>query len=558
MGAEADIIQLRPSEASKPDYNTRILYCFLRYLDDRYGRTVAEGALASAGLRRENVLGRTTAWMSFDQFRTFLEFVRRTVSDDAEFVGACTYKYAEGYGPLRFALWATTPQSVFELAVRNMHLVSSVSRYEIVSSGPNHIHAKYYSDRPETPDMCLSRRAHTMAMPTLWGLPKAQLDDLHCIANGDPYCEWHVRYFQRPAHLPALLGGVLGAAIAGLCLYLSVDAQALAVTLPLAGAALGYGWESRRTYRRNLDLGQAMTDALREVAENEAEARQELAGFNQRQRDWTRLMEEQVRDRTALLQRVVEDIKALQLDRENKLQGMSHDLRNPLSVIQSGADLLAHEFGSDAELSDLVLDMQHAVERMEKLLGQLLQSASSEKTLMDVRPEPVDVTALVDRLRRRLRALALGKDVRTSVFRAREAPEMIETDPLLLDRVLDNLITNATKYTWSGSIVVEVGGTPGYLMVKVSDTGRGIDSDQIRRIFEPEGSLPTERAPRSFGVGLSVVVHLLDQIGGRLEVMSKPGRGTTFWAHFPTEIERRGPVSDHPAFDRVVTIRRFT
>ena len=558
METGAEIIRLRKAEDASADYSARILYPFLRYLEECRSPATATEALETSGLRRDEVLGRKSGWMSFDQFRDFLECVRRSLPDDAEFVEAATYKLAEGYGPLRFALWATTPQRVFELGARNMHLVSSVSRYEVLSSGPNHIHAKYYSDRAETADMCLSRRAQTMALPTLWGLPKAQLDVLHCMSHGDGFCEWQLRFFQRPAYLPAIGGALAGATIAGLSWYLQIDAQALAVTLPAAGAALGYGWESRRTYRRNLQLGQDMTDALRELAEHETEARQEISGLHQRQREWARLMEEQVRDRTALLQKVVEDVKELQLDRESKLQGVSHDLRNPLAVIQSGSELLAQEFDSDPELADLVTDMQHAVERMERLLGQLVQSASSERALIDVRPERVGVGALVDRLRRRLRALAHGSDVRTSVFRAREAPDTIETDPLLLDRVLDNLLTNATKYTWTGSIVVEVAGTPGYLTVKVSDTGRGIDDDQIRRIFEPEGSAPSERAPRSFGVGLSVVIHLLDQIGGRLEVMSRPGQGTTFWAHFPVVVQKRGRPTSDPTFDRIVTIRRST
>lgn len=557
MSSRADIIRLPGAEESSADYSARILYPLLRYLEDRVGPDAAREALAVSSLTREQILSHKPGWMSYLQFKAFLNYVRSTLQDDAAFIEASTYRLAEAYGPLRFALWATTPQRVLELAGRHMHLVSSVSRYEFLSSGPNHIHVKYFSDRPETHDMCLSRRAQAVALPTLWGLPKAHLDVLHCMSQGDAYCEWYLRMYRRPAYRPAFLGGLLGVALAALFFWLRVDVEALSITLPLAGAAIGYGWESRRTYRQNLALGEEMTDALRELADRETEARQEISGLHQRQRDWARLMEEQVRDRTEQLQKVVEDVRVLQLDRESKLQGVSHDLRNPLAVIQSGSDILARE-ALDPELADVVADMQNAVERMEKLLGQLVQSAASQRALIEVRPEPVDVAALVDRLRRRLRALAHGSEVRTSVFRTREAPDIIDTDPLLLDRVLDNLITNATKYTWTGSIVVEVAGMPGYLTVKVSDTGRGIDADKIRRIFEPEGSLPSERAPRSFGVGLSVVVQLLDQIGGRLEVMSRVGQGTTFWAHFPIQPTARGPKSEDPAFDRVVTIRRAT
>jgi signal transduction histidine kinase len=193
---------------------------------------------------------------------------------------------------------------------------------------------------------------------------------------------------------------------------------------------------------------------------------------------------------------------------------------------------------------------------MDSLLSGLIRSASSDPQLIEVNPEPVEVQPLVERLRRRLRALVHGRDIRVSVFRTREAPDAIECDQLILDRVLDNLLTNAAKYTETGSIVVEVGGTPGFLTVKVSDTGRGIDEDKIQSIFRPAATPPADRAPRSFGVGLSVVVQLLDQIGGRIEVMSRAGRGTTFWAHFPEELTPRSS-SGRPALERVVTIRRL-
>jgi hypothetical protein len=162
-------------------------------------------------------------------------------------------------------------------------------------------------------------------------------------------------------------------------------------------------------------------------------------------------------------------------------------------------------------------------------------------------------------LRRRTRALVLGRDIRVSVFRTREAPQTLETDPLVLERVMDNLCTNAAKYTDQGSIVIELDGTPEHLVVKVSDTGRGIESDRMHRIFQSLGSGPDARSAQSLGVGLSVVVQLLRQIGGRLEVMSRPGSGSTFWVHFPILVKERIP-SDNAVdgIADVVTLRELS
>jgi signal transduction histidine kinase len=128
--------------------------------------------------------------------------------------------------------------------------------------------------------------------------------------------------------------------------------------------------------------------------------------------------------------------------------------------------------------------------------------------------------------------------VRATVFATREVPEHVQIDPLALDRIVDNLLTNAAKYTERGSIVVEVDGSPGFLVVKVSDTGCGIQPEELERVFEVGGSSAESRRGDSFGVGLSVVVQLLDQMGGRLEIMSKPGSGTTFWVYLPVRAGR--------------------
>jgi len=76
-------------------------------------------------------------------------------------------------------------------------------------------------------------------------------------------------------------------------------------------------------------------------------------------------------------------------------------------------------------------------------------------------------------------------------------------------------------------------------------------------VFHPRSSNPGTRAPDSHGLGLSVVVRLLAGVGGRLEVMSRPGMGTTFWIHLPAEPEERaGDDASDELLDRVVTIRR--
>jgi signal transduction histidine kinase len=131
--------------------------------------------------------------------------------------------------------------------------------------------------------------------------------------------------------------------------------------------------------------------------------------------------------------------------------------------------------------------------------------------------------------------------------------------PLLLERVLDNLLTNASKYTERGSILVEVTGQPGWLVIKISDSGRGIATERLEQVFRGGEPDPAPVVGSSRGVGLSTVVRLLAQMGGRLEIMSVPRQGTTIWVYVPvrasleTSVPDREPASDVVA--RIVKIR---
>jgi signal transduction histidine kinase len=223
--------------------------------------------------------------------------------------------------------------------------------------------------------------------------------------------------------------------------------------------------------------------------------------------------------------------------------------------------LRPHLLPGDRQAHDDLTEMEEAAQRMNRLVRDFLVAATSRSgDLVALQAAPLEVPPLVDSLRRRLQAQVLGKDIRVSVFASREAPAQILCDPLLFDRVVDNLLTNAARYTRQGSIVVDLSGTSDGLAVKISDTGEGLGDDELRLVFRP-GETGRAGQEDSHGLGLSIVVRLLDQVGGRLEVLSRPGMGTTFWAHFPLAPRPEGDRAPggrdtlEDAIDRVVTIR---
>lgn len=530
-----------------------------RYLARHQGaQSVAEVA-AAAGLRAED-LTEGRRWVSLATLEALLAAARARLADDTEFKVACAYEMRRAIGPLRAVLWATSPERIHLLAATGVTHFSRISRYEVISSSPTSLEIRYLSEKAESRLMCLSRQAQGAAITTLWDLPPAQLREGKCIAHGDDACEYRWRFY-RPWHwAPAALGLAVGAAGAAAAATTGVMSGPALVAVPLVGLALGTCVEQWRRLRQNQRVGMDIIADLRDAALEAARIREELVELQQRERRWNRLVEEQLAEKTGLLQELVEGLQGAEQRRASVLRGFSHDLRNPLQVIRANVAALrdSGEFGGE-ELARILEEQSAAAERLEQLTGMLIAAAATDGPAVELRPQRIAIPPLVDKLRRRLAALAYGKRLRTMVFPTREAPETVEMDALVLDRVLDNLFTNAVKYTERGSIAVEIGGTPGHLTIKLSDTGVGIEPAQLERIFQPGGSRRSDRAPGSHGLGLSVVVSLLHQVGGRLEVLSKPGVGTTFWVHFP---EKLRPPSDAghqeptQVLSRVVRIRR--
>jgi signal transduction histidine kinase len=550
-------------------YNLRLLHPFARFVRDKHGAEELARISGRIGIAPEE-MERGMHWVSGEQFELALRDVRALTDNDEAFKKAAVYRQAESLGAIRFVLWATTPQAVFLKAMKTYHLVATDCVPEVLGSTRTSLEVRFQFNGGPTPGRltCLTRQATTAALPTFWGLPAGQLKEHSCVALGDSECRYELQWFDVKRFLPPALGMGVGGTLSALvgAMHLAQSAPTFMASAFIAlGGALGYIYELHRTNKENLRVGSAINEAVREMAEEEADARLELIAMTQRQRDWNRVVEEEGRERSRMAQAMVDRISDVSRARERTLRGFSHDLRNPLTVLSAGVSALRDaESALGDEGPQILEDFEHAVDQMNRLLNDLMQVATSQTMLTHLGPaETVHVSELPDRWRRRLRALSLGKDIRVTAFRAREAPDQIEVDPLVLDRVLDNILSNAAKYTERGSIVIEVAGTPGFMTVKVSDTGRGIAAEELSRTFEPGGSDAKSRAANSFGVGLSVVVQLLGQIGGKLEVMSKPSVGTTFWIHFPLVMKQPATPSERPVresyretLSRVLTIRK--
>lgn len=545
------------------DLNLRIIRSLCRFVEETYGSDKLDALSWEAGIPVEQ-LHNCRGWISLEQAEAIMHRVRSWVGTDQAFMNACIHRMKDSYGPLRFLLWATSPVRMLSMGQNHFSAISSFSRGDFERIGDNKFRLRYYSTRMESRLLCLSRQAQSEALPELWDLPAANLRETSCICNGDDHCEYILTVYEKSRWLPVLIG-----ALAGACASLIISALSLGPlfltaliwgVIPILGASAGYIWELLRANRCNLKVADDINRGLSQLVVENQEAQQEILSLHQRQRAWNRRLEEQVAERTRNSEQLAKRLQSILTERTSALKGVSHDMKNPLTVMLQTSEVIGEKLEFDSLW--LVEEQKLAVDRMRVLLDDVLQLQTTDPADMQFLPEPVETAPLEESFRRRLRALVGDRGIRVSVLATRERPEWILIDRMVLDRVVDNLLTNAVKYTERGSIVLELDGKPGFLTIKLSDTGRGIAEEHIQMIFRAGGSDPIMRGRNSHGMGLSVVVRLLDRIGGKLEVMSLPNRGSTFWVHFPIEppdLPETHTTAEPSEFDmthRVVTIRR--
>jgi two-component system, sensor histidine kinase len=227
----------------------------------------------------------------------------------------------------------------------------------------------------------------------------------------------------------------------------------------------------------------------------------------------------------------------------------SHDLRQPLHAMGLFAEALRQRI-RDPEVASLVNSINESVDALEGLFGELLDITRIDTGGVDVHPQPVRLKELFGRLRLHFEPTAFEKGLMLS-FRGEQ--HVVLADPVLLERVLRNLVSNAIRYTDDGGVLVSArlrrqGGTPA-LLIQVWDSGIGISEAQLPRIFDEffqvQSSRPLEAHHRKgLGLGLAIVKRLAALMEAPIGVRSRVGHGTVFSLQLP--LGRLARASDPP------------
>ena len=262
-------------------------------------------------------------------------------------------------------------------------------------------------------------------------------------------------------------------------------------------------------------------------------------------------LERRVAERTAELASARDAADAANGAKTEFLSRMSHELRTPLNAILGFAQVLRMRLkpaapGVDEQLGYIEAGGWHLLE----LINDVLDLARIEGGSMAVALKSVEVAPLLTECARMVEAAASAADV---VLEVLPPPPLwrVLGDRTRLCQVLVNLLSNACKYNRPGGrVTLSAAHEGGRLVLSVADTGIGLSSEQLTRLYEPFNRLGAE-AGRVEGTGIGLVIsrRLVELMGGRLQALSTPGMGTTFSVHLalgdaPEPPEQRTAVAD--------------
>jgi len=219
------------------------------------------------------------------------------------------------------------------------------------------------------------------------------------------------------------------------------------------------------------------------------------------------------------------------------LANMSHELRTPLTSIIGFSELLVDRL--DGELKGFAKRTHESSQRLSETLESILQLSKLEAGAASLEREPLSLVASVRSTVDLLRDQAAEKDIALTTEWPDGPVEGLWNDDAL-HRIGRNLLENAIKFTSAGGEVdVRVRRAGSEATLAVADTGIGIREELLPNIFQAfrQESEGLDREYQGSGLGLSIVDHLVEELGGRVEVETQKGEGTCFTVHLPLDHE---------------------
>jgi len=233
----------------------------------------------------------------------------------------------------------------------------------------------------------------------------------------------------------------------------------------------------------------------------------------------------------------IENMRSMEKLRRELVGNVSHDLRTPLAIIHGYIETLIMKNNkiSDDERNKYLNTALESTERLRKLVDELFELSKLEAKQIKPYKEPFFIDELIHDVVRKFNLIANNKGI-TLNAKVIHSGITVNADVNLIERVLQNLVDNAIKYTpQNGEITLEVGETSDAVQIKVTDTGAGIPADQAPYIFDRYhiGDKRVSLDKNSTGLGLAIVKRILEIHNVNISLKSNQGSGTTFLFNLP-------------------------
>jgi len=218
------------------------------------------------------------------------------------------------------------------------------------------------------------------------------------------------------------------------------------------------------------------------------------------------------------------------------LAAASHDLRQPVQALSLLTGALRRT-AKDELVLEMVESQQHSLDAMTNLLNSLLDISRLDAGKVEPEVEDFPIQRLIDRLSGEFSRQAIQKKLQ---FSACNCEMIVRSDPNLLSEIIQNLVSNAIQYTDKGSVSLSCYENDGRLRVGITDTGIGIEPDQVDEIFQEFYQIKTPGQDyEGFGLGLAIVKRMADLLNHKISVQSDPGTGSTFSVFMPIVAQPR-------------------
>lgn len=229
----------------------------------------------------------------------------------------------------------------------------------------------------------------------------------------------------------------------------------------------------------------------------------------------------------------VSQVKEIEKMQKQFFSDISHELKTPMSAIIGSVEILQKEGIQNKETFDEFMGiLLKESYRMQNIIEDILELSRLEQPRVTLSPRPVDINSLVKDTVELFEPLAKDKHI-SLVYQTRISQELV-IDYTTVKTILNNLVSNAIKYSKEGVILIKTSNDADNLIIVVQDEGIGISKDDIPLIFDRFFQVDRSRSKKlGTGLGLSIVKRMVELNDGKIEVESNPGIGSVFTVILP-------------------------